>query len=621
MKLQLSNIKKSYGAHDVLVSASLSIKDNEKVALIGKNGCGKSTLLKIICGLEQADSGSRVLQNGMKVGYLSQITFEDGNVTVYEELSKAFDQVKELEKRLHQQALILEKDSSEEQLQKYDKILQRFEALNGYQYEVELKNVFYHFSFEESDLNKKLDEFSSGQKTRIALVKLLLTKPDILLLDEPTNHLDVNSIEWLENYVRHYPSAVILVSHDRVFLDHVVDEIVEIEFGRTMRYVGSYTQYIKAKEDYLEKNHDAFIRQQQEIKRLEELIDKFRYKKNKAAFAKSKQKYLDRMDRIEDIKADNSQMKAVFSAGRKGGKQVLDVEKLKVGYDSVLSEFNLHVRQGQRIGIVGANGIGKSTFIKTLMGELTPISGSFNWGHQIDVGYFNQDSAQMRSTKNVLDELWDLHPLANQTEIRNTLASFLFTQEEVFKDVNALSGGERVRLALAILMMEHDNCLLLDEPTNHLDIPSKEALEDALKKYDGTIIFVSHDRMFLKKMANRIVEVEEQKSHVYDLTYEEFLEKKALNALVESVEVEKKVTTSKEVFQDTKALKNRLAKLEQLLEIAEQELEDLRELRFEPEYYQDFQKMEELDNEIDEKHNEIEHLMAEWEEKMNKLEG
>lgn len=619
MKLQLSNIKKSYGAHDVLTSASLSIKDNEKVALIGKNGCGKSTLLKIICGIEQADSGSRVLQNGMKVGYLSQITFENGNCTVYEELSKAFDQVRELEVRLHEQALVLETDSSQEQLQKYDKILQRFESLNGYQYEVELKNVFFHFSFEESDLYKKLDEFSSGQKTRIALVKLLLTKPDILLLDEPTNHLDVESIEWLENYVKHYPSAVILVSHDRVFLDHVVDEIVEIEFGKTMRYVGTYTQFLKSKEDYLEKNHDAYIRQQQEIKRLEELIDKFRYKKNKAAFAKSKQKYLDRMDRIEDSKSDTSQMKAVFSSGRKGGKQVLDVEKLQIGYDTILSEFNLHVRSGQRIGIVGANGIGKSTFIKTLMGELSPISGNFSWGHQIDVGYFNQDSAQMRSTKNVLDELWDLHPLANQTEIRNTLASFLFTQEEVFKDVNALSGGERVRLALAILMMEHDNCLLLDEPTNHLDIPSKEALEDALKKYDGTIIFVSHDRMFLKKMANRIVEVNEV-SHVYDLTYDEFLEKKAQNALVEAVEVEKKVVSNKESFKDTKALKNRLAKLEQLLEVAEQELEDLRELRFEPEYYQDFQKMEELDNEIDDKHNEIEHLMAEWEEKMNLLE-
>ena len=374
------------------------------------------------------------------------------------------------------------------------------------------------------------------------------------------------------------------------------------------------------KEEYLKKNHEAYVRQQQEIHRLEDLIEKFRYKKNKAAFAKSKQKYLDHMDKIEDSSSDTSQMKAVFTCARKGGKQVLDVEDLSVGYDKVLSKVSFQLLQGQRMAIVGPNGIGKSTLIKTLVKELPAISGSFKFGHQIDVGYFNQESAQMKSNKNVLDELWDIDPDATQTQIRNTLASFLFTQDEVFKEVNDLSGGERVRLALAKLMLEHDNVLLLDEPTNHLDIPAKEALESALEKYDGTILFVSHDRMFLKKMATRVLEMDSV-GKIYDLNYEEYLDKKASNELIESVaKVEKEVKPQTVSFTDLKAIKNRVAKLEVLLDEAEQDLEAMRELRYEPEYYQDYRKMEELDAKIDDKHNEIAALMKEWEEKMAMME-
>ena len=622
MKLQLNDVVKSYGADVVLDKVNIQVKDTEKIALVGRNGCGKTTLLKIICGLESMDSGSRFIANGTKIGYLSQITFQNENKTVYEELLDAFKEVRDLEDQLYEQAKKLEDHASEKELEKYDRLQQRFEALNGYQYDVELQSVFFHFQFTKEDLNKPLNHFSSGQKTRIALVKLLLSKPDILLLDEPTNHLDMESIEWLENYIRHYPFALILVSHDRMFLDNVVDEIVEIEFGKSTRYVGNYTQYVKAKEEYLKKNHEAYLRQQQEIHRLEALIDKFRYKKNKAAFAKSKQKYLDRMDRIEDAKQDSSRMKANFSSYRKGGKQVLLVEDLAIGYnDQVLSTVDFELLKNQRMGIIGPNGIGKSTLIKTLVGEVEKISGEFRFGHQIDVGYFNQESAQMYSSKNVLDELWDEDPNATQTEIRNVLASFLFTQEEVFKEVSSLSGGERVRLALAKLMLAHDNLLLLDEPTNHLDIPAKEALEDALMKYDGTLLFVSHDRMFLKKMANRILKMDTKKSAVYDLTYEEYIEKSKSDQLVESKTSITKPVEKKVSFQDTKALKNRIMKLEKLLEEAEMDLEALRELRYEPEYYQDYQKMEELDQQIDDKHNEINALMNEWEEKMAQFES
>lgn len=618
MKLQLSQIKKTYGGQVVLDGASIQVKDKEKIALVGRNGCGKSTLMKIICGQEDFDAGNRVVTNGLQIGYLSQITFSNEDCTVYDELLKAFDQVRALEKEINEQASVLEYDASEKQLEKYDRLMEQFERLNGYQYDVELKNVFFHFQFEEEDLYKPLSLFSSGQKTRIALVKLLLSKPDILLLDEPTNHLDIESIEWLENYIKQYPSAVILVSHDRLFLDRVVNEIVEIEFGKTTRYVGNYSHYVQEKETFLLKNHDAYIRQQQEIMRLQALIEKFRYKRSKAAFAKSKQKYLDRMEKVEDHSADTSMIKAQFSSARKGGKQVLEVHQLEVGYDACLSSIDLTLYQKQRLAIVGPNGIGKSTFIKTLMKEIPPISGNFSFGHQIDVGYFNQESAQMRSEKTVLDELWDAYPQSTQTEIRNTLASFLFTHDDVFKEVNTLSGGERVRLALAKLMMAHDNLLILDEPTNHLDIQAKEALEKALEHYDGTLLFVSHDRMFLKKMATRVLEMGAT-SHLYDVTYEEYLEKKNQGNIVEEKVIVQE--SSKQSFIDIKAKKNRVAKLEKLLEEAELDLESLRELRYEPEYYQDFQKMEELEQLIDEKHNEIEQYSKEWEEKMLELEG
>lgn len=620
VKLQVSNISKSYGAQDVLKKASLTIKDKEKVALVGKNGCGKTTLLKIICDKEKPDKGSRVVSNGVKIGYLAQITFSDIEHTVYQELSEAFSNVRSLEKQLQEQALILERDPSEKQLEKYASLQARFEALNGYQYEVELKNVFFHFGFGEEDLYKELSQFSSGQRTRIALVKLLLSKPDVLLLDEPTNHLDVESIEWLENYVRHYPSAVILVSHDRTFLDHVVDEIVEIEYGVTTRYVGNYSHYVKAKEEFLKKNHEAYLRQQAHIHRLEELIEKFRYKKNKAAFAQSKIKYLERMDRIEDLKADTSTMHASFQCARKGGKDVLEVKDLVLGYDQPLSTVSFTLRKGDRMAIIGPNGIGKSTLIKTLMHKVLALSGEYHFGYQIDIGYFDQDSAHRKSEKTVIDTLWDVSPDLNQTQIRNTLAGFLFTQDEVFKEVNSLSGGEKVRLSLAELMLMEDNLLLLDEPTNHLDIPTKEALEKALEHYDGTILFVSHDRMFLSKMASRVLEMDE-KCKVYDCTYDEYIEKKASNSLVEEAEIQRTSNDNVQSFKDRKALKNRVDRLEQLLEQAQEDLESLRELRYEPEYYQDYQKMEELDQMIDEKHNEIAHYTQEWEEKMMALES
>lgn len=628
MKLQVSNLYKSYGAHDILQGASLQVKGNEKIGLVGRNGCGKTTLLNIIAKNEDFDRGEMIIPNATKIGSISQTLFDDKTMTVLEALEEVFIPLKELEKQVNEQAELLALDHSEKALEKYDRLLNRFETMGGYDYEHELRSVFYHFGFEESDLSKRINEFSSGQQTRIALARLLLEKPDVLLLDEPTNHLDLDSIEWLEGYIARYPSAVIIVSHDRMFLDHVCDEIIEIEFGRTTRYPGNYTHYVQAKEDWLEKNHEAYIRQQEEIKRLEDVIEKFRYKGTKAAFAQSKIKYLDRMERIEDVKTDTSKLKASFSSARKGGNQVLEVDHLCFGYDHPLSCVSFEMHRQNRIGIVGPNGIGKSTLLKTLTGQLQPLSGSFHFGHQIDIGYFDQETAAMRSNKTVLDTLWDDNPDSTQTQIRSTLAAFLFTQDEVFKEVNDLSGGEKVCLSLARLMMAHDNLLILDEPTNHLDIPAKEALEKALKDYDGTLLFVSHDRMFLSKMADQVLEIGED-SQLFDFTYDQYAERKKAGTLSSATVVAKTSQklksaapekTAAQMRQEKNALTNRVAKLEELLEKAQEELEALRELRYEPEYYQDYRKMEELDATIDEKHNEIAHYTNEWEEKMMALE-
>lgn len=632
MKLQVSNLYKSYGAQDILQGANLQVKGNEKIGLVGRNGCGKTTLLNIICKNEDYDKGEIIKPNNIRIGSVSQTLFEDKTITVLEALEQVFEPLRKLEKELNEQAALLAEDHSEKALEKYDRLQSQFETLGGYDYEHELRNVFFHFGFEKSDLNKKINEFSSGQQTRIALVRLLLEKPDILLLDEPTNHLDLDSIEWLEGYVSRYPNAVVLVSHDRMFLDHVCDEIVEIEHGKTTRYPGDYSHYVTAKEEWIKKNHEAYLRQQDEIHHMEELIEKFRYKKNKASFAQSKIKYLERMDRIEDVKADSSMIKASFSSGRKGGNRVLEVENLAFGYDKPLSQVSFNLFHADRVGIVGPNGIGKSTLLKTLTGKLPELGGHYAFGHQIDIGYFDQETAAMHSDKTVLDTLWDDQPDCTQTQIRSALAAFLFTKDEVFKEVNDLSGGEKVCLSLARLMMAHDNLLILDEPTNHLDIPAKEALEKALQNYDGTLLFVSHDRMFLSKMADKVLEVGPE-SRMYDLGYKEYAQKKKEGNLDPSMlasneparkgmparkpEPEK---TAAQLRQEKNSLSNRVARLEELLAQAEEDLEALRELRYEPEYYQDYRKMDELDARIDDKHNEIANLTKEWEEKAARLE-
>lgn len=612
MKYQIHKGLKQYGGTVIFEDIQFEIRNTEKIAIVGRNGCGKTTLLKAIGEVESLDKGDIHKENGLTIGYLAQTTFSNDHALVEDELESAFDHIKALQKQLEVATQQMSDDPSEANLNKFAILQQKFEEMGGYTYHNELMTIFTRFGFNESDLKRNISTFSGGQKTRLAFVKLLLSKPDILLLDEPTNHLDINTIEWLESYVKRYPKAVVVVSHDRMFLDDVVDVVYEIEYGVMRRYPGNYTNYVNTKKSDIEQQKSAYARQQKEIARMEELIEKFRYKKNKAAFAQSKMKYLDRMERIEDPKSDEKTFKARFTPKVRGGKRVLEVKELCIGYDaaSPLCKVNLEIMQGQKIAIIGPNGKGKSTLMKTLMQQVPALSGGFLLGHQIEIGYFDQELAQFDSTNTVIEEVWKDFPDLDRTEIRTALGCFLFSGDEVFKSVDCLSGGEKVRLSFVKLMLSHPNFLMMDEPTNHLDLIGKEALEESLREYEGTMLFVSHDRYFISKLATAILLIDEGKATFYPLTYAEYMHKEPIQIVEQAIVKTKQEDTGRRQINYGKEV----SKLEKKIEVKEQELEDLRELRFEPEYYHDPKKMDELDEKIDEVHNEIEHLMAKWEE-------
>ncbi len=612
MRYQIHKGAKQYGANTIFEEIQFEIRDCEKIAVVGRNGCGKTTLLKIIAGEESLDRGTIHKDAKTTIGYLAQTTFANEEHSLKEELESVFGSLKVMQQRLDELTKRMSENHDESLLNQYADLAQAFEEAGGYTYESEIRTVLTKFHFSVEDLKRKISTFSGGQKTRLAFVKLLLSKPDVLLLDEPTNHLDLDTIEWLEGYVKRYPKAVVVVSHDRMFLDDVADVIYELEYGVMRRYPGNYTHYQQVKETDVERTKSAYARQQKEIQRLEELIEKFRYKKNKAAFAQSKIKYLDRMERIENPNVDDRTFHARFVPRVKGGKRVLEIRDLVIGYDRPLCMVNLEIMHGQKIAILGPNGKGKSTLVKTLMDQVAPLSGSFLFGHQIEVGYFDQELAQFNSGKTVLEEVWDSYDTMTRSEVRTILGNFLFHGEDVFKTVDCLSGGEKVRLALVKLILAQPNFLLLDEVTNHLDILGKEALEESLNGYEGTMLFVSHDRYFISKIATAILVIDEGKATYYPLTYAEYMQKRAektnTTQVVRTQKAEKKQPVKTIHYQkEVDKLEKQIAKKEELLE-------ELRERRYDPEYYHDYRKMNELDEQIDDVHNEIEHLMELWEE-------
>lgn len=512
MNFKITNGSVEYGAETILEEINIEIKDKEKIAIIGRNGAGKSTLLKAIINNDLLTQGTgeekfNIYKEGNPViGYLKQMEFEDDQITMIDEILKVYKPIINLEQKIEQIVEKMQTDKSEELAKEYSKAMDRYEFLDGYTYKKEYETAINKFGFSSEDKLKKISEFSGGQRTKIAFIKLLLSKPDILLLDEPTNHLDIETIEWLEQYLKNYSKSVVIVSHDRMFLNKIVNKVYEIEYGVTTAYSGNYTFFEEQKKINYEKQLKDYEYQQKEIKRLNDIVTRFKYKPTKAKMAMSKLKQIERMVKIEaPNKYDLTTFKTNFIIEKQSGKDVLFAKDLEIGYDKTLQKISLNVYRGQKIGIIGENGIGKSTLLKTLVGIIPQISGEFEFGHNVQIGYFDQQMALLDSEKTVLEDFSEEFPNLTTTELRNSLAAFMFYGEDVFKKINMLSGGEKVRLQLCKILKKGPNLLILDEPTNHMDIIGKESLELLLKEYTGTIIFVSHDRFFVNKIADTLL--------------------------------------------------------------------------------------------------------------------
>lgn len=532
MLYQISNGAVAFGDDVILHSIDFEIRNTEKIAIVGRNGCGKTTLLKLISGeveMEKLDSDESAFiakAGNPEIGYLKQIAFDDPDVTLEQEVRKCFVKMDERKAELARAAAELEHDYSDEKVARYTAMEEAFKDDGGYYYEKEYEVMIRKFGFSDDERKKPIRDFSGGQQTKIAFIKLLLSKPDILLLDEPTNHLDVTTIEWLEGYLKSYPKAVVVVSHDRMFLDNVVDVVYEIEYGTARRYPGNYTNFIARKKENYDKQMKDHIAQQKEIERLQRMVTRFKGKPTKTSMAQSKQKAIDRVVIIEaPDKYDNKTFHANFQPEKETGNDVLYTSELAIGYDHPLSVVSLDLKRGEKLGILGGNGLGKSTFLKTIVGKIPALSGEYRFGTNVQIGYFDQQMAMYTSNKTVLDDFWDEYPNLTETEARNALGAFLFSGEDVFKNVNMLSGGEKVRLALCKILKTRPNVLVLDEPTNHMDIVGKETLESMLKDYKGTLIFVSHDRYFVKKVATQLLVFEDGTTNLYQFGYEQYQEK------------------------------------------------------------------------------------------------
>ena len=634
MQYKIQNGAVVFGADVILKNINFDIKNTEKIAIVGRNGCGKTTLLKLIAGevdLHKRDSDEDIFivkSGNPEIGYLKQMAFEDKTITMEEEVRKAFSKIIAMQKELEEKRRIMESEPTEQNIKVYTALHEHFVYLGGYYFEKEYEIVLKEFGFTNEDKKKRLEEFSGGQQTKIAFVKMLLSKPDILLLDEPTNHLDMRTIEWLEQYLKDYKRAVVIVSHDRMFLDRIVDVVYEIEYKTPKRYVGNYTAFMEQKKLNYEKQLKDYKEQQAEIARLNEIVEKFKNKPTKVAMTRSKLKQIEHMDKIEmpdsfDTKSFHTNLTPLVETG----KDVLSVRNLVIGYDTPLATISMEAKKGKKYGIIGGNGIGKSTFLKTLTGKVNSLGGEFSFGPKVEIGYFDQQMAQYSSDKQVLDDYWDEFPTLTQTEVRNELAAFLFTGDDVFKRVNMLSGGEKVRLALCKIFKTRPNVLIFDEPTNHMDIIGKETLEQMLLNYEGTVLFVSHDRYFVKRIADELLALEDGHVEYYAYGYEEYEEKNAIRQAkyLEEMAFTKATSTSDNKESKEEKTKNynpgkeeskrrrKLEKLEGEIAASEKEIERLKEELARPENATDYTRLQEIQQKIDDQEEKLLLLMEEWE--------
>lgn len=536
MRYQIRHALVQYAADTILEDVNFEVRDKEKIAIVGRNGCGKTTLLKLIAGdIEMANPDSDeecgiTMAGKQEIGFLRQISFADGSVLVEDEIKKAFTKVFECEKRMKEIEAQLGENSEQKLLSEYAYLQKEMEALHGYTWRQDMEIMFQRFGFELEDLKREIGTFSGGQQTKVAFIKLLLERPDIMLLDEPTNHLDLPTIEWLEDYLHNYDRAVIIVSHDRMFLDRVIDVTYEIEYHRIKRYPGNYSAFMKQKEEAYEKQLKDYEEQQKEIQRLTEWIEKWKNTPTKVSATHSKRMAIEHMVKIEKPrKFDTKAFKAVFQPRMESYTEVLTAKKLQIGYTDVLGEVNFTLQKGECLAVLGENGIGKSTLLKTLIGKLEPLGGTYKFGTNVEVGYFDQQEAVLKDAdpeQTLMDNFWDEYPTLQRQDVRGALGAFMFSGEEVEKKMGQLSGGEKVRLELCKMLYTRPNLLILDEPTNHLDIIGKDALEQMLKSYSGTTLFVSHDRYFIKQIATGVLEFDKDEIRQYHGSYDEYLEER-----------------------------------------------------------------------------------------------
>lgn len=615
MIYQIKDGEKQFLTTIVFDGIDFNIKRGEKVALVGRNGAGKTTLMRIIAGEEALDAGQEYKSPNFEVAYLSQSSVEDEDNTVLEEVGLVFNRVKAVMADIEKVTQELEASPEDKDLlRRYDNLSVKFDMLGGYNFEFEMLKVLTNFGFVDEQLHQVVKTLSGGEKTKVAFAKLLLQKPDLLLLDEPTNHLDLSTIEWLEGYLKQYEQALIIVSHDQMFIDTVVDKIWDIEYGKITPYVGNYSNFEVLKEQNMLTQRKHFIEQQKEIKRLEELIEKFRYNANKAAFAQSKIKYLERMDKIELDRADKQVFKANFKSGIRGSNKVLEVNELEVGYDHVLAKLSFEVFRGEKIAIIGDNGTGKSTFVRTIMEKIPKLAGEYLWGHSITKAYFDQELAQVDSKKTVLEDMWDAYPGLTQSEVRTLLGNFLFSADDVFKQVSVLSGGEKVRLSLLKVMLSKANTLVLDEPTNHLDILSKRSLADAMNTYDGTIIFVSHDRHFINEVASKVIILKDNKIDIFNGTYAEYKDRELNQVVVSTKPAEVVKAKVSKTYSN-----NWVKKIEADIEALETKIDELEASTFDQEVYEDFVILQGVNEKIDENKVKLEELYGEYYEYLESI--
>ena len=624
MLFKITNGSVSFGADVVLENIDFEIKDKEKVAIVGRNGAGKTTLLKCITGEVEMEEGTgdtsfSVTKSGNPViGHLKQISFSDENTTLLDEVLTVFEPILKTEEKMNALLTKMQENPTEEVVNEYSKTCERFEFLGGYTYKKEYGVMLKKFGFTSDDLQKKISEFSGGQRTKIAFIKLLLSHPDILLLDEPTNHLDLNAIKWLENYIRNYKSAVVMVSHDRMFVEKTVDRVYEIEYGETRRYNGNYSDFERQNKENYQKQLKDHEYQREEINRLNRVIERFRYKATKAKMVQSKIKQIERMKIIDaPDRYDLKTFHANCHPAEVSVKNVLKVDDLSIGYDKSLATVNLELFRGNKLGVIGDNGIGKSTFLKTLMSEIPALSGEFTYGLKVQIGYFNQQMAEYSSAKTVMEDFCDEFPKLNETEVRTTLGSFLFTGEDVFKKVDDLSGGERVRLALCKIFKRRPNLLILDEPTNHMDIVGKETLENMLCEYEGTVIFVSHDRYFINKVADKLLAFEDNGANFYPYGYEEYERLLEERENVEREVVEKPFAESvKKSFstplKDRAKKERRVKKLEELIANLDEQIANLNAELEKPEVYSDYKKVTEIQTKSQDLQSQLDGFTEEW---------